>query len=145
MKYYRRWDNGGWSSNWAAIGRYDINDIRAQLWPRLLQDLWEGMNSPSISELPLTSLFLHCFYCLSVCRWSSLNRTPAPPSVCTRCSMWTLETRSTPTRTTTTCRSVPALELAVNSLNNARVYMQSRKTSCNILHCFWRCWISTKF
>lgn len=98
----------------------------------------EEISSPSLPELPLTLPSRYRLYCLSLRRWSSLNRTPAPPSVCTLCSMWTLGTRSTPTGTTTTCRSVPALsrqrlELAVNSKNVGEFPMSEVNVSVSIL------------
>lgn len=54
--------------------------------------------------------------CLSS-RWSSLNKIPVPPHVCTLCSTWTPAMRSTPTASTTTCRSAqpnPAVWISVN-------------------------------
>lgn len=83
--------------------------------------------------LPLTLLFLHCLYCWSLCRWSSSNRTPAPPSACTRCSTWTPGMRSTPTGTTTTCRSgTQMLESALARMftgNDEKSWSGSPKTS----------------
>lgn len=72
--------------------------------------------------LPLTLLSLHCLYCLSLCRWNSLSRTPAPPSVCTQCSTWTLGMRSTPTGTTTTCRSGTVLSKHMLEPAHHRLY-----------------------
>lgn len=70
--------------------------------------LWTWMNSH------LTALFSSSPLSVCVClrtRWSSSNRTPAPPSVYTRCSTLTRATRSTPTATTTTCRWASARRL----------------------------------
>lgn len=50
-------------------------------------------------------------------RWSSLNRIPAPLSVCTQCSTWTPVTRSTPTVTTTTCRSASTQSAGIKQLS----------------------------
>lgn len=74
--------------------------------------LWWGSNvapplflsAPFLPSAPL----VHPVLCVPMClltRWSSSNRIPAPPSVCTRCSTWTQVMRCTPTATTTTCRS----------------------------------------
>lgn len=84
----------------------------------------------SLSSFPLSFI--------SSTRWSSLNRIPAPPSVCTQCSMWTPVTRSTPTATTTTCRSASAQTSA--GMRQLPIEMIKMNMSLHIMHIHkWVC------
>ncbi len=65
--------------------------------------LWRGKATLCLSLFVCVSLLSFIFH-LSV-RWSSLNRIPVRPNVCTQCSTWTPAMRCTPTATSTTCRS----------------------------------------
>lgn len=77
--------------------------------------------SPLTLDISHSSFTERVPVCLST-RWSSLNRIPAPPSVCTRCSTWTLVTRSTATATTTTCRSASKHTIGeINQTLNERI------------------------
>lgn len=136
------------SINWAAMGA---------IWFKTSECIYTGQSvmSKAAAEslgrkwvLPLTLLSLHCLYCLSLCRWSSLNRTPAPPSVCTQCSTWTPGMRSTPTGTIITCRSgtvlsKPMLEPAhhrLYTINNIQSWSKSwdqwKTARVKLSHCW---------
>lgn len=107
--------------------------------------LWWGSNvTPSLFlSAPFLTLAPLVHLCVPVClltRWSSSNRIPAPPSVCTRCSTWTQVMRCTPTATTTTCRSAStqtSAEIRKHSIERIQLngFWHTVYTECGYMHC----------